>query len=204
MEMINGKHALILGNACRIFHSMGVAPFSVFEMAPTFGNCVALHKVGIGYSIQSSHMVAPATCPGKGVPNYLDRISAFFSVFSAFWSPSRLSRKTDVLLNILRHVFHQVPRLTIQDFTQLHNGVNRHAPIVHQAIHSLWIYVVGLAKVNLLYPLLAHALKELCIGYRHSLSSFVPLSIQYVKEIVNPVCTQKYTNIVYHLWYIHQ
>ena len=67
--MINGKHALILGNACRIFFILlELAPFSAVGMALTFGDCVALPKAEIGYSIQSSHMVAPPPVQEKGFP----------------------------------------------------------------------------------------------------------------------------------------
>ena len=120
--MINGKHYLTIQECLPCFFILpGVSLLSASGIGISFGDCAALPKAEIGYSIQSSHMVAPATCPGKGVPNYLDRISAFSSVFSAFWSPSRLSRKTDVLLNILRHIFQQIPGLAIQQFANFGN-----------------------------------------------------------------------------------
>ena len=107
----------------------GVGLFSASGIGISFGDCVALPKTEIGYSIQSSHMVAPGHSPRKGVPNYLDRISAFSSVFSAFESLSRLSRKTDVLLNafiVLPHIFNHIAGLAVQQITDRFQRSPRH------------------------------------------------------------------------------
>ena len=57
---------------------------------------------------------------------------------------------TDVLLNTLHgflNILHQVSRLTVKNFTQLHYGINGHAPIVYQTIHSFGVELIGFAQV---------------------------------------------------------
>ena len=79
-----------------------------------------------------------------------------------------------------------------------------HTSVVYQTVYRLRVELIGFAEVYFLYSLLAHSLKELRIRYRHLHSSFVPLSIHQHNRFVNVMCTKKYTNTMYHLWYIRQ
>lgn len=91
--------------------------FAVLEVETSFGEEMTLVEPKLRSSPLVSRM-APS-CSQKRPRTFLDKTDAYSIGFSAFWSLPRLSTKTDVLLNILWHVFQQVSRLAVQQFTNL-------------------------------------------------------------------------------------
>ena len=90
---------------------------AVLGAEKSFGEGMTLVEPELRSSPLVSCMAPP--CLQKHPRTFLDKTVAYSIAFSAFWRLSRLSTKTDVLLNILWHVFQQVSRLAVQQFTNI-------------------------------------------------------------------------------------
>ena len=87
----------------------------------------------------------------------MNGIQAVFPDFLPFGTAEKAFTKPTVLLNArhrLLDILHNIPWLAVEDFTQLDNGINGHATVIHQTVNSFGVNLVSIAKVNFFDTLL--------------------------------------------------
>ena len=62
----------------------------------------------------------------------------------------------NTLLDRFFHILHQITGLALKNFTELHDGINRHAPVVYKAINRFRVDFVLITQIDLFNPFVLH------------------------------------------------